>query len=114
MYLKNPKEYYLKWKQWPLTHPLKRGLPKTPQHSYLNKGWKDWADWLGSSYASVGKRSFLNYNEAKKVIKRLHIKTSNLWKQEVQNKKIPVNIPRQPKIFYLKKGWKGWGDFLGR
>jgi len=89
-------------------------IPKFPNQSYKNKGWKSWADFLGAKNYSNNKRVYRSYDEAKKYIKNLNLKSAREWEDYVKgNKEFPLDIPKRPAIPYQNKGWKGWGDFLG-
>ena len=58
--------------------------------------------------------NFLNYEDAKELVKKSGIKTQQEWKKLVTDKTYePFGIPKSPREYYVDKGWKGWGDFLG-
>jgi hypothetical protein len=37
------------WKEFCNSGELPEDIPKTPSHSYKNKGWISWPDWLGAN-----------------------------------------------------------------
>lgn len=56
---------------------------------------------------------FRNFKDAQKFAISLKLKNKNQWADYVKINKIPNDIPKAPRSVYLKKGWKGWGDWLG-
>lgn len=55
----------------------------------------------------------ISYNECKEIIKKYNIKSSSKWRNFTKNKSFPNNIPKNPRVVYLNRGWVSWGDFLG-
>jgi len=92
-------------------------FPKQPPHVYgKQKNWKRWIDFLSlDTVKYLGRYEVkLTYIQAKKVVKNYKLENQYQWNKYIANNKIPINIPRQPRIHYHKKGsWKGWRDFLG-
>lgn len=43
----------------------------------------------------------------------LGLKSSTEWIAFVRENKIPVDIPKNPNVYYKNSGWSGWSDFLG-
>ena len=106
-------ESYIKW-------TLKKGrptfLPSRPHQTYKNQGWKGYADFFQSGKFDARKRSrsFMNYEELKKIVKRLKIKSGTEYKMLVRKRNFK-NMPLNPDISAKYKGqWKGWKDFLGK
>jgi len=56
---------------------------------------------------------FRSFEDARKFAKSLKLKNKNQWADYVKTKKVPIDIPKAPRGAYLKKGWQGWGDWLG-
>ena len=54
----------------------------------------------------------MTYEESKKIIIELNIKTEREYKIKVKENKIPNNIPNKPSRFYKNRDWISWGDFL--
>ena len=81
-------------------------LPSNPIE-YYKKDWKSWKEYLGSSYQSNKRRSFLSYEEARKKVQELGV-----WSSREFAKNRPVNIHSLPYVYY-KKDWKGWKNFFG-
>jgi len=95
-----------------------KNLPFNPKEIYKNRGWISWDDFLPNYKRFLNKRpnygNFFNYNEAKKYVKKLGIKSFRDWKKYIKSNKISDRMPSAPYIVYKKtKEWKGWGEFLG-
>ena len=55
---------------------------------------------------------YLPYQEARKSVHRLGLKSYSDWKNYCKSGKKPNSIPSIPEEVY-KSEWEGWGDFLG-
>ena len=62
--------------------------------------------WIGGEE----KLSFMSFNEARSLVRRLKIKKVAQW-QTYSKSKRPLNIPGNPQRIYIKE-LKGWPDFL--
>ena len=102
-----------KWYEYIKTNDLPIFIPNNPREVFLNKGWVSWGDFLGTGRLWDNNVNYLNYNDAKKIIKNLNIKTGLKYKEFSKNNLIPDNIPNRPERYYKKRGWVSWGDFLG-
>ena len=90
-------------------------IPSNPNTTYSNKGWKGWSDFLGKKIISTQDKKFKSYNEAKRYVKKLGIKSSTMWRNYIKYNEIEEDMPRMPDWTYKAKGyWKGWKDFLGK
>ena len=98
----------LDWYNYINKHNLPNDIPKYPQSSYQNIGWVDWGDWLG--HHNVFKGTYLTYEKAKKLVRKLNFKNKSEWYKFAKTKK-PKNIPYNPDRDL--KDWKSWQDFLG-
>ena len=88
-------------------------IPSTPNRIYKDE-WVSWGDFLGTNYIQQQKRNYLSYNDARKIIKKLEIKSQRDYRKFSNKNKIPKNIPAGPDKVYKKNGtWISWGDFLG-
>jgi hypothetical protein len=92
--------------------PLPKNMPKNPQQVYMDKGWRNWRDFLGNSY--------LAFEEARTFVRQLGLQSSTEWKKYVTGKRqsegfppLPSNIPKRPRDHYQDAGWCGWRDWLG-
>ena len=59
------------------------------------------------------KRSFLSFEGSREFAWSLNLKGKVEWAQWVRSGNRPANVPAAPDRAYAKKGWNGWGDFLG-
>jgi superfamily II DNA or RNA helicase len=117
--LKNVKEWGLFCKGKLLHLGSKpQNIPTHPERAYAQSGWQGYGDWLGTNNPSPLSRQFLSYEEAKKFVYPLNLKSRNEWHRYCSGKlpnkpKLPNNIPRDPNSVYKSKGWLGVGDWLG-
>jgi superfamily II DNA or RNA helicase len=88
-------------------------IPTNPNRTYKNSGWVNWGDYLGAEIISNRDKIHLSFNDAKKIVKSLNLKSRKEWELIRKNKKLPIGIPSNPSIKYKNSGWKGWGDWLG-
>ena len=86
-------------------------IPSTPSVIYKDE-WIDWGDWLGTGSIATQQRQFLSFEEAKKYLRPLNIKSTNEWKKYCKSGNKPNNIPSVPKKVYGDM-FIGFGDFLG-
>lgn len=100
--IRTVKEYH-EW--WYINKP--KNLPRNPQEHYNKKGWISWAEFLNNrNFRNI----FIPFDEAKKFVKNLNIKTekeySDWWDVNKSN-----YLPRHPYVAY-KKFWTSWADYL--
>lgn len=86
------------------TKPL--NLPSNPDSYY-----KEWVSW-GSFLNKRERKMFVSYQDAKKMVKPLNIKTVRQWQEYVKHNAIENNLPKWPREVY-RESWVGWSDFLG-
>jgi hypothetical protein len=87
-------------------------LPGKPWLEYKNKGWKGWADWLGTNV------QFKDFKTTRKFIRSKKFKTIKDWKDYCNVKsskhgKKAQNIYTFPDIAFKNSGWQGWDDWFG-
>ncbi len=117
--LKNQKEWLLYAKNLLPGYPPKPSdIPAHPRLTYKNQGWKSDGDWIGSGFISYNKRDYLPFDEARTFVHKLQLKNSTEWYAYCNHKfpekpPKPSTISKRPEITYRKKGWVGWGDWLG-
>jgi hypothetical protein len=87
-------------------------LPKDPERKYNKKGWVDWYDFLGINREEYWKKIFYTYEEAKKYMHNIGLKSEEEWKEYKKNGLKPEFIPSKPRNFYYGE-FKGFMDFLG-
>lgn len=61
----------------------------------------------------MAKKDFLQFEEARKYIHTLNLKTKKEWAEYCKSENKPDNIPYNPPQTYKDNGWKGWSDWLG-
>ena len=105
---KNSKEWYEYAKSEKFPNDLPAAPGSTPQYK---KVWIDMQDWLGNKTKFSGEP--MKFNEAKKLMKKLKIKTYPQFKKWIKSGKKPYKFPYNPDRSY-KKVWKGFPDFFGR
>ena len=93
-------------------------IPANPQNVYRGRGWRGTSDWLGIANTHPKWRTYLPFNKARKLVRKLGLKNSSDYRKYCASKinvtgACPVNIPLRPERIYKGKGWKGMGDWLG-
>ncbi len=88
-------------------------IPVHPNQTYKNKGWVNFAEWLGTSNIATQKRQYLDHNDAREFAHTLKLKSVKEWKKICISGNIPTDIPATPNQVYKNNGWKNWGDWLG-
>ena len=94
------------------------GIGSNPNRTYKANGWIDYPDWLGNKNVAPQKMRFWSYLEAKKFVRKFCFRNENDWFNYARGLRYdlgscPKDIPKKPDMTYRKKGWVGWGDFLG-
>ncbi|MBI3562244.1 MAG: hypothetical protein HY080_11095 [Gammaproteobacteria bacterium] len=94
-----------------------RDIPQNPRDTYRDKGWKGFADWLGTGNIAYRQHEWRSFNAARAFVRRLKLATNKEWRAYVRGDmaktKLPVDIPTNPQFVYKDKGWQGYGDWLG-
>ena len=93
-------------------------VPKNPERVYQGKGWVGMGDWLGTGNIAFARRKYTDFESAREFARTLNLKTYKEWlafaRGELDsNATLPTDIPVQPDQTYKKKGWRGYGDWLG-
>ena len=98
------------WRKWSSSGGRPVDVPSAPYSTYKNKGWVNWADWLGTEKR---KRPFA---EARAFVRSLGLKSIRAWELYVASNKLPPDIPARPQdaLAYAKEGWAGYDDWLGK
>jgi len=95
------------WRIYTKSGKLPKEIPADPHKVWKNKGWKGIGDWLGTGSIRPGDIDYLEFNEAKKIVRELskkyNIKTNKDWTTAVKKGLIPKNIPKAPWYVYSKK-----------
>jgi superfamily II DNA or RNA helicase len=92
-------------------------IPANPSIAYRNQGWQSWGDWFGTGQIATYNLTFLPYEQAKRIVHNLNLKSQKDWNTykngKMKGAKLPAGIPRSPAIVYERNGWVNWGDWLG-
>lgn len=90
-------------------------IPSSPGKFYKDNGWVNWGDWLGTDRIADKFKIYRTFDEAKKYIQKIEIKSQKEWNAYAKSGgEKPNDIPYKPQRTYLNKGWQGWADFLGK
>lgn len=94
------------WRKYCKSSSKPSDIPDNPEYIYKDNGWKGWKDWLTPN--------FLDYEEAKKIVRDLNLATQKEWNEYCQSNNIEetLNIPSKPQNIYKDNGWKGWKNWL--
>lgn len=93
---------------------LPNNIPPSPHHTYRNKGWNGYPDWLGQHHP----KDWLPYSEAQAIVSKKGFKSPAAWRNFVSSDDgiqflIQHRLPKHPDKFYRQSGWTGWGNWLG-
>jgi len=93
-------------------------IPVCPHEAYLNEGWTNWGDFLGTGRISLSIKKNTSFEKARDFARTLNLKTSYEWRKYCRGefpgiKDKPADIPAYPQGIYRNRGWTNWGDFLG-
>jgi hypothetical protein len=84
------KEEYVKWHK----SAKPKDIPVTPSSTYKNKGWVDWADWLGIE--------FWPFDKAREYVHKIGLKNVEDWYDWCTSGNRPRYIPTGPDDMYEK------------
>ena len=105
---KNKLNNTTEWKKATKRKDFPNFIPKNPENSYRrDKSWKNWHDFFGRK-----KPNFIKYDEAKKIVQKLNIKTETEYHRKHKEKLSKYNLPYKPERQYLNNGWEDWSKFL--
>ncbi len=106
---------YNEWRKYCKNNKLSKTLnniPISPQDTYKDKGWISWGDFLGTKRIADRLKNYLSFEDARKYVQKLNIKTYDEWKEYSKTEKRPKNIPSSPWEVYKNKGWISMPDWL--
>lgn len=90
------------WEDYCKSGNLIKNIPSNPHEIYHN--FKTWEEWLSIHH--------YNFDECVNWVRNnLDIKTKEEWHENIHN--LPIEVPQEPNVFYLEKGWTDWSYFLG-
>jgi len=113
-YLKKFKfKSYQDFKKLYRKNKILKNIPSNLEQKYKkDKKWKGLTDFLSLQRRSGKFSDYISFNEAKKIVSKLKIKSLKDWRDLSITVKKNNNLPSIPERQY-KNEWKGWGDFLG-
>jgi len=99
------------WKEYSKSKQTPSDIPNDPAGVY-KKEWKGMGDWLGTGRIAPMNRKFRAYEDAKKFVRSLGVKTEPEWQKWCKTHKKPADIPYSPERTY-KKEWTTMGEWFG-
>ena len=102
-----------KWKLYIKQNSIKK-IPINPNKVYKNRGWVSWSSFLNTENHSPKyyRDNNISFDEFKKWIIDMDIKTSDQFKELSRTSEFPKNIPKSPHLFYKDSGWTYWCDIV--
>jgi len=100
------------WDEYFKSNKLPDDIPRGPDGSYKNKGWKSWGNFLGTGFIAHQNRKYHAFFRARKFVHKLGLKDRDDWKEYCKSGKKPDKIPATPERVYKNKGWKGMANWL--
>jgi len=100
------------WVEYCRTGNRPDDIPSNPNQVYM-KQFSGYGDWLGTGIPSPGSITWKSFEEARKFVHALELKSSNEWVNYRKSGKMPKDMPSAPWRVYKNKGWIGFGDWLG-
>lgn len=105
--------------QMPNKDRLPQDIPTAPGRIYKNLGWNGFGDWLGTGSIANFNKTFSLFKEARAFAHSLKLKSTAEWRQFCRGQlpekgTRPSDIPSTPERTYFGKGWRGYGDWLGK
>jgi hypothetical protein len=86
-------------------------IPSHPHIIYENE-WISWGDFLGTNVIAAQLKKYLPFEEARKFVRSLKLKSKTDWGKYSKTNDKPTNVPSALTRVY-KDEWISWGDFLG-
>ena len=100
------------WREYVKHDDKPDDIPAAPHISY-NEEWIHYADWLGTNHIHYSNREYLSFEEARKYVRGLGLRSIEEWREYYKSDMRPDNIPSNPALVYKNEGWRGIPDFLG-
>ena len=103
------------WKEWKehcRSENKPSNIPADPYTIYKNNGWVGADDFFNKISAYNRSKDFLNFDEARKITRKLGLKSAKEWRN-YSKENLDLFIPATADRVYKNKGWISWGDFLG-
>jgi superfamily II DNA or RNA helicase len=101
------------WRDYCKSGKKPANIPAGSDRTYAKKGWAGAGDWLGTGTVATHLRPHRSFKKARAFVRQLGLKSFGEWRNYCKSGKKPAEIPAGPNRTYAKKGWAGWGDWLG-
>ena len=101
------------YKLWAQSSDRPKDIPVRPDKTYLKSGWINWGDWLGVHSGRRGSQDYLPFEESRRIVRGLGLKTQAEWYNYARSSNRHPGIPSSPEGIYAGLGWSGIGDWLG-
>jgi hypothetical protein len=88
-------------------------IPANPYDVYANKGWVGLGDWLGTGTVATNSRQYRSFKSARAFVRHLGLNSYLEWRDYSKSESKPDDIPAAAHKIYARKGWAGYGDWLG-
>lgn len=99
-----------KYKKYLLEGKFPIEMPTSPENFYKNKGWVDWATFVGKEK----RPERFTYDELKKIVQESNISSTIEYEEFRKNHPDKDKMPFTPSKFYSRKGnWVSTKDLLG-
>jgi hypothetical protein len=105
--LKNQRE----WQRYGRSGLRPVDIPSNPSQVY-GEEFEGMGIWLGQGTRSTRNREFLPFEQARTVVRTLHLKNATQWHTYCKSAERPSSIPTHPQETY-KEEFQGLGDWLG-
>ena len=99
------------WREYCKSGNKPKDIPSYPEAAYEND-WIGYGDWLGTGNVAPRDMIYRPFQDAKKFVHGLELKSYSEWRAYYKSGNKPLDIPANPPQVYNKE-WKSWGDWLG-
>ena len=99
------------WQQYCKSGKRPKDIPTNPSRSYKDE-WKGWGDWFGTGRVANANRKFRSFDDARKFVRTLGIKSEYQWVRWLKNNKKPSDVPVRFDLTYPKE-YTTAGEFFG-
>ena len=100
------------WLRYIKNNDLPDFIPRDPAKKYKNNGWVSWGDFLGTNRVSDNYVVRLSYDEAKRLLEPLNIRSATEYRKVYKEGKLPNTLPKRANRYYGNRGWLSWADYL--
>ena len=100
------------WREYTKSKKFNKNIPVAPHRNYKGKGWINYGHFLGNNSQATRQRKFMEFNDARKFVRSLNLKSKAEWSQFTKSDRMPNDLPSTPARTY-KEYWNGFADWLG-